>query len=72
MVMNSPSLVHVDDKNNVIPEARYSMRSWHFDDECKEIVNESVEGLVNKEMNAIKNDLIDVCGSNGILYKIIP
>ncbi len=42
---NSPSLVHVDYKNEVVAEAGDPVGGWHFDDEGKEVVDEGVESL---------------------------
>ena len=41
-------LVEIDQEDNVIPEACHSMCSGHCDDECKQVVDEGVEGLVHE------------------------
>jgi len=40
-----PSLVEVDDEDDVVTETRKSVSGWHGDDECKHVVNERVERL---------------------------
>ncbi len=42
---NSPCLVHVDYKNEVVAETGDPMGGGHFDDEGKEVVDEGVESL---------------------------
>ena len=45
-----PSLIKVYDKYNIVSEASQSVRSWHGDDECKNIVYECIECLKKKKL----------------------
>ena len=46
--MNVPSLVEVDNEDQVIPEHSNTVWGWHGDDEGKHIINERVECLLGK------------------------
>ena len=45
-----PSLVEVDQKDEVISEDSNSVGRWHDDDECKDVINKRIEGLQNTMM----------------------
>ena len=49
MVLLIPSLVEVNDKDDVITETGNSMGSRHCYYECKNIIDEGVESLHRKE-----------------------
>lgn len=40
-----PSLIQIEEENNIISETGKSVSRWHGDDECKNVINESIEGL---------------------------
>ena len=42
---NVPSLIKVDEKDDVISEDSDAMGRWHGDDEGKHVINEGIEGL---------------------------
>jgi hypothetical protein len=42
-----PSLVQVDDEDNIISEDAESLEPWHGDEEREQIINDSVEELVD-------------------------
>ena len=51
MPVNShlPSLIQINNEHYVIPEAGHPMRSRHYDNERKHIVNERVERLERQQ-----------------------
>ena len=40
-----PSLVEVDDENNVVSETGQTVGGWHHDNESKHVIDECVERL---------------------------
>lgn len=40
-----PSLIQIEEENNIISETGKSVSRGHGDDECKNVINESIEGL---------------------------
>ena len=51
----SPSLIQVDDEDDVVAETRKAMRGWHDDDECEHVINERVKRL-NKKQHSVHSE----------------
>jgi len=45
-----PPLVEENGEDDVIAETRHPVKSGHSDDECKQIVDESIERFVHEEL----------------------
>ena len=50
-IYDSPSLVQVNNKHHIIPEAGQTVSGRHYDNECKYVVNKGVEGLEKQNEN---------------------
>lgn len=47
--MNLPSLVQINKKHDIISETSDSVGSWHGNNKRENVIDESVESLVNEQ-----------------------